>query len=88
MARNAKRSSKSGASNSSKKPALSTRGLTWAATTGLRRGSSSRPWMYLGVLASGVRVLRWLMRPKPATVYRAVLEPGESLEIVTRSPKS
>lgn len=44
--------------------------------------------MYLGVLASGVRVLRWLTRPKPVTVYRAVLEPGENLEIVTRSPKS
>ncbi|MEZ5169642.1 MAG: hypothetical protein R3A49_02715 [Acidimicrobiia bacterium] len=58
------------------------------ATTGLRRGAGgSRPWLYLGVVASGVRVLRWLVRPKPVVVSRAVLEPGESLEIITRAPE-
>jgi len=38
-------------------------------------------------VASGVRVLRWLVRPKPVVVSRAVLEPGESLEIITRAPE-
>lgn len=85
MARSAKRSSKSAASD---KTPLPVRGLNRVAAAGLRRGArGSKPWLYLGVVASGVRVLRWLTRPKPVVVSRAVLEPGESLEIITRAPE-
>lgn len=58
-----------------------------AATHGMRRGMrGSRPWLWIGVMATGVRLLRWLARPKPEVTYRAVLEPGEGLEISTRRP--
>ncbi len=59
-----------------------------AATLGMRRGMrGSRPWLWVGVVATGVRLLRWLARPKPDVVYRAVLEPGQGLEISTRAPR-
>ncbi len=57
------------------------------AKTGLRRGMrGSRPWLYVGLVASGVRIVRWLARERPVTIYQAVLEPGERLEVTTRAP--
>lgn len=62
--------------------------LERAASAGMRRGArGSNVWLAVGVFASAMRLLRWLARPQPDTVYRAVLEPGESLEISTHPPK-
>ncbi len=59
-----------------------------AATLGMRRGMrGSRPWLWVGVVATGVRLLRWLAKPKPDVMYRAVLDPGQGLEISTRRPR-
>lgn len=54
--------------------------------TGLRRGlSGSRPWVLVGVAATGARLLRALAREEPEVLYRSVLRPGEHIEIVTSS---
>jgi hypothetical protein len=51
--------------------------------TGLRRGvlEGSRGWLYVGLAAGGLRLLRRAVAPEPTTVYRAELKPGEGLEI-------
>lgn len=54
--------------------------------SGLRRGlSGSTPWLIVGVLATGVRVLRRLSIPEQEVLYRTAVKPGDVFEIVTRS---
>jgi hypothetical protein len=62
------------------------RALRLLSRTGLRRGlSGSRPWVVVGVAATGARLLRNLAREQPEVLYRTVLRPGERFEIVTSS---
>ena len=52
--------------------------------TGLRRGllEGSRGWLYVGLAASTVRVLRRVLA-EPEVVERFELAPGEAVEIRT-----
>ncbi|HEY8215754.1 MAG TPA: hypothetical protein VIH82_01380 [Acidimicrobiia bacterium] len=53
-------------------------------TTGLRRGflEGSRGWLYVGLAATTVRVLRRVLA-EPEVVERFDLRPGEAIEIRT-----
>jgi hypothetical protein len=52
--------------------------------TGLRRGllEGSRGWLYVGLAATTVRVLRRVLA-EPEVVERFELQPGEAVEIRT-----
>jgi hypothetical protein len=54
---------------------------------GMRRGlmGGSRPWLYVGLTAGAVRVLRRIVT-EPVTVYRTELKPGEHVEITVSKP--
>ena len=57
---------------------------------GLRKGllGGSRPWLVLGGVAAGLRVLRWIAGSEPEVVYSEKLEPGETVVIAHgRLPK-
>jgi hypothetical protein len=58
------------------------------ARTGLRRGllEGSRGWLYVGVGATAVGVLRKLLTEEE-TVYRTELKQGEGLELRVVEPK-
>ena len=55
--------------------------------TGMRRGlmGGSRPWLYVGLTAGAVRVLRRIVS-EPTIVYRTELKPGEHVEIRVSKP--
>lgn len=55
--------------------------------TGVRRGllGGSRPWLYVGLTAGAVRILRRVLS-EPVTVYRTELKPGEHVEITVEKP--
>jgi hypothetical protein len=55
--------------------------------TGLRRGllEGSRGWLYVGLAATTVRVLRRVLA-EPEVVERFELRPGEAVEIRTVRP--
>jgi hypothetical protein len=56
-------------------------------TTGLRRGlAGSRPWIVVGIIAAGIRILQHLARDGDAVLYRTAIQPGDVFEIVTRRP--
>ena len=50
---------------------------------GVRRGllGGSRPWLVVGGVAAGIRVLRWIAGSEPEVVYSEKLEPGETVVI-------
>jgi hypothetical protein len=52
--------------------------------TGLRRGTrdGSQAWLWIGIAATAVRVLRRLLA-EPTAVERFELRPGEAVEIRT-----
>jgi hypothetical protein len=53
--------------------------------SGLRRGmSGSTPWMIVGIIAGGLRILGRIARDDDAVVYRTVIKAGDVFEIVTR----
>lgn len=59
--------------------------LRRAMAVGLRKGvAGSRPWLAVGIVALGVRVLRRLGQPKEKVLYRTVVQPGETFEITSR----
>ncbi|MCZ7525942.1 MAG: hypothetical protein M5U14_05870 [Acidimicrobiia bacterium] len=60
------------------------------ARTGLRKGlrEGSRPWLYVGLAATAVRLGRRLLAERPETVYVTTLRPGETLEIRERPADS
>jgi len=62
--------------------------VTRLASTGLRRGlfEGSRGWLYVGVAATALRVLRRVL-VEPETVEVFELGPGEAVEIRTVAPK-
>jgi hypothetical protein len=52
---------------------------------GVRKGmSGSTPWLIVGIVAGGLRVLRRLARHEEAVVYRTALKAGDVFEVVTR----
>lgn len=55
------------------------------ASTGLRRGllEGSRGWLYVGVTAVALRVVKWVLVQPPETVYVGEIKPGEAIEIRT-----
>ena len=56
--------------------------------SGFRRGlSGSTPWLVIGVVATGARVLRRLAVPEQEVLYRTAVKPGDVFEIVTRAKK-
>lgn len=57
--------------------------------TGLRRGTrdGSQAWLWVGIAATAVRVLRRLLA-EPAAVERLELRPGQAVEIRSvRAPR-
>jgi hypothetical protein len=54
--------------------------------SGYRKGlAGSRGWLYVGILASGVRLLRRVAREEPV-LYRTEIRPGDKFRIVTGKP--
>jgi hypothetical protein len=55
--------------------------------TGVRKGmAGSSVWFVVGVLAGGVRLLKWVARRNDEVLYRTVVKPGEKFEIVAKRP--
>lgn len=56
------------------------------ARRGLRKGmiEGSRPWLWVGIGASALTLVRRLLREEPETVFREPLLPGEKLVIEVR----
>lgn len=59
--------------------------ISRVALRGLRRGlvDGSRPWLYVGVAAVAIRVLRWVLVQPEETVYEGEVKPGDAIEIRT-----
>jgi hypothetical protein len=57
--------------------------------TGIRRGmSGARGWLILGILSGGVRLLRRLAGDDEEVLYRTVIKPGDTFEILAKPPPS
>ena len=57
-------------------------------TNGLRKGmSGSRPWLIVGIVAGGLRLLSRIARDDEEILYRTVVKAGDVFEIVTRPPR-
>ena len=55
---------------------------------GFRNGmSGSTPWLIVGILAGGLRLLARLARDDEEVLYRTAIKVGDVFEVVTR-PKS
>jgi hypothetical protein len=57
-------------------------------TLGISKGllGRSRFWLVVGGLAWGVRAASWALRSHERTIFRQVIEPGESLVISAFGP--
>ena len=54
-------------------------------TNGFRKGiSGSTPWLLVGIVAAGARMLRHLARNDEEILYRTAVKAGDVFEIVTR----
>ncbi len=54
-------------------------------SNGLRKGvSGSTPWLVVGIVAGGLRVLHRIARDDEEVLYRTVVKPGDLFEVVTR----
>jgi hypothetical protein len=55
----------------------------------LKRGllEGSRTWLYVGVTAAALQVVRRAASSAPETIYVGELKPGEKIEICTKRPK-
>jgi hypothetical protein len=55
----------------------------------LRKGllGGSRPWLIVGVAATGLRIFSRLARRQPVVVYRDKLDAGQSL-VISHFPRS
>lgn len=52
---------------------------------GVRKGmSGSTPWLIVGIVAGGLRLLRRLARDEDDVVYRTAIKAGDVFEVVTR----
>ncbi len=53
-------------------------------TNGFRKGmSGSTPWLILGIVATGLRVLSRLAREDQEILYRTAVRAGDIFEVVT-----
>lgn len=51
--------------------------------TGFQRGmAGSRVWLVVAIVATGLRVLRFLARDSEEVLYRTAIEEGDTLEVV------
>ena len=57
--------------------------LRFALRNGITKGflGGSRPWLVVGGIAVGMRVLRKIAGSEPVVVYSEALQPGESVVI-------
>lgn len=54
-------------------------------SNGLRRGmSGSTPWLVVGVVAAGLRLLARIARDDEEVLYRTAIKAGDVFEVVTR----
>jgi hypothetical protein len=54
-------------------------------SNGLRKGmSGSTPWMVVGIVAGGLRLLHRIARDDEEVVYRTVVQAGDVFEVVAR----
>lgn len=55
---------------------------------GVQKGlvGGSRAWLWIGVGAATLRLLRRLMAEEPETLWRAAVQPGEKVVIRVREP--
>ena len=57
-------------------------------TNGFRKGlGGSTPWLVVGLVAGGLRVIRHLARDQDEILYRTKITPGDVFEVVTRPKK-
>jgi hypothetical protein len=55
-------------------------------TNGLRKGvSGSTPWLVVGIVAGGLRVLHRIARDDEEVLYRTAVKVGDVFEVVARS---
>jgi hypothetical protein len=54
-------------------------------SNGLRKGmSGSTPWLVVGIVAGGLRLLARLARDEEEVLYRTAIKAGDVFEVVTR----
>ena len=52
---------------------------------GMRRGmSGSTPWLIVGIVATGLRIMQRLARDDEEVLYRTAVKAGDVFEIITR----
>jgi hypothetical protein len=57
-------------------------------TNGLRKGrAGSTPWLLVGMVAGGLRLLRYIARDEEEVLYRTAVKAGDVFEVVTRPKK-
>jgi hypothetical protein len=59
------------------------------ARNGMRRGllNGSRPWLIIGISATGLRIAARLLAKKPEVVFSSKLLPGERIQISALPPE-
>jgi hypothetical protein len=54
-------------------------------SNGMRKGMpGSTPWLIVGIVAGGLRLLRRLARDEEEVLYRTAIKAGDAFEVVTR----
>lgn len=54
-------------------------------SNGLRKGvSGSTPWLVVGIVAAGLRLLARIARDEEEVLYRTAIKAGDVFEVVTR----
>ncbi len=54
-------------------------------SNGLRKGlSGSTPWLLVGIVAGGLRLIRRIARDDEEVLYRTAIKAGDVFEVVTR----
>jgi hypothetical protein len=52
---------------------------------GLRKGmSGSKPWLVVGIVAGGLRIIQRIARDDEEILYRSAIKAGDVFEVVTR----
>lgn len=52
---------------------------------GFRKGmAGSTPWLIVGTVAGGLRLLQRLARDEEEVLYRTAIKPGDVFEVITR----
>ena len=57
-------------------------------SNGLRKGmSGSTPWLVVGIVAGGLRLIQRIARDEEEVLYRTAIKAGDVFEVVTRSKR-